>query len=260
LRLATEARLPEKVATTWGLLGGTWLLGDAPAPEAVARLRELLDASTGDRLGELELTWRLGVFLMRAGDLDEGRDLIGGAEGSIEELGAASISRNLRWWMATWVDPWLLDAAAWEADLWSRFGDPLDPACEDPAVAVSLAAALCEQGGFEEAQRLTSATAHLSAHGEVMEKVIWNGARARALARLGEPEEADRLSSVAVAMTDDTDRLDMQGEAAWHRADVLRALGRHDEADGALRVGIAAFDRKGFGPSADKLRGLLGST
>jgi hypothetical protein len=60
-------------------------------------------------------------------------------------------------------------------------------------------------------------------------------------------------------MAAQTDRLDVQGDVAWHRADVLHALGRNQEADEALRVGIDAFERKGFGPSADKLRGLLSS-
>jgi len=75
--------------------------------------------------------------------------------------------------------------------------------------------------------------------------------------RLERQEEADRLSAHAVAMAEHIDRLDVRGDVAWHRADVLRALGRGGEADEALRVGIEAFERKGFGPSAEMLRGLL---
>ena len=71
------------------------------------------------------------------------------------------------------------------------------------------------------------------------------------------PDEAVEAEAHAVAMTDDIDRLDVRGDVSWHRADVLRTLGRGGEADEALRVGIEAFERNGFGPSAEMLRGLL---
>jgi tetratricopeptide (TPR) repeat protein len=257
LQVASEAHLPADASAARGLLAGTWLLGITPAPEAARRLRELLTGTGGDRYAELELTWRLGVFLARAGDLDGSRPLIDSATRWVEDLGASSVGQNFSWWVATWVDPWHLDPASWEADLRFRFGDPFDPSA--PPVAHALAVALCEQGRFDEADRLTSLTTDVARSADVSIACGWRGAHARVLARLGLGEEADQLSSEAVAMAAQTDRLDVQGEVAWHRADVLRALGRNEEADGALRVGIDAFDRKGFGPSADKLRGLLTS-
>jgi hypothetical protein len=260
LDVASEGRLPLEASVARGLLAGTWLLGETPAPEAVGRLGELLDASALDRVAELELTWRLGVFLIRAGEIGEGERLVGVAGRWVEDLGAASVGINFDWWIATWVDPWVLDPASWEADLRGRFGDPVDPACPNRTVAPALAVAQCEQGKFGEAERLTSATADLAGNGDVSIAATWHGARARALARLGRREEADRLSAHAVAMTADIDRLDVRGDVAWHRADVLRALGRGGEADETLQVGIEAFERKGFGPSAEKLRGLLGPT
>jgi tetratricopeptide (TPR) repeat protein len=260
LDVASAGGLPLEASVARGLLAGTWLLGETPAPEAVRRLGELLSASALDRVAELELTWRLGVFLVRAGEIGEGGSLVGIARGWVEDLGTATIGINFDWWVATWVDPWVLDPASWEADLRGRFGDPVDPACPNRTVAPALAVAQCEQGKFGEAERLTSATADLAGNGDVSVAATWHGARARALARLGRQEEADRLSARAVAMTDDIDRLDVRGDISWHRADVLRALGRGGEADDSLRMGIEAFERKGFGPSADKLRGLLGLT
>jgi tetratricopeptide (TPR) repeat protein len=88
-------------------------------------------------------------------------------------------------------------------------------------------------------------------------QVGWRSERARALARRGELHEAERLAREAVALSEPTDSLDFEGEAAFALAEVLRFAGRIDEAAEAAGQALAAWERKGIVGYVERARALL---
>ena len=77
------------------------------------------------------------------------------------------------------------------------------------------------------------------------------------LARRGEAEEALRLSAEAVDWARRTDGLPFLADTLFTRAEVLRLLGRHDEARPVLEEALAVYERKGIVPSIRRTRDAL---
>jgi len=65
------------------------------------------------------------------------------------------------------------------------------------------------------------------------------------LARRGEHAEAERLAREAVAICDETDMLDQQGDAYADLAEVLSLADKTDEAAVALEQALDRYERKG---------------
>ena len=66
-----------------------------------------------------------------------------------------------------------------------------------------------------------------------------------------------RLSAEAVERAGQTDSLQMIGDCLSDRAEVLRLLGRRDEARPFLEEALAVYERKGIVPSIERVRVLL---
>jgi tetratricopeptide (TPR) repeat protein len=69
--------------------------------------------------------------------------------------------------------------------------------------------------------------------------------RAKVLARRGEHVEAERLAREAVAICDETDMLDQQGDAYADLAEALLLADKTDEAAAALEQALERYERKG---------------
>jgi tetratricopeptide (TPR) repeat protein len=80
---------------------------------------------------------------------------------------------------------------------------------------------------------------------QVGAQIKWRSIRATALAATGEHDLAERLSSEAVELTRPWDQLDSTAETLGDRADVLRRLGRVEEAVGNAREALALYQAKG---------------
>ena len=75
--------------------------------------------------------------------------------------------------------------------------------------------------------------------------MLWRQVRAKLLARRGEHAEAERLGREAVAICDDTEMLDQQGDAYADLVEVLQLGGKTDEAAAALEQALDRYERKG---------------
>jgi hypothetical protein len=64
-------------------------------------------------------------------------------------------------------------------------------------------------------------------------------------ARRGEQADAERLAREAVAICDDTEMLDRQGDAYGDLAEVLVLADRTDEAIPVLKEALERYERKG---------------
>ena len=87
--------------------------------------------------------------------------------------------------------------------------------------------------------------------------MLWRQVRAKVHARRGEHADAERLAREAVAICDETELLDQQGDAYADLAEVLLLTGKPDEAAAALEQALERYERKGNLVSAQRMRDRL---
>lgn len=124
------------------------------------------------------------------------------------------------------------------------------------AVAM-LGEALYRQGRDDEAMLATIASESATAEDDVASQMAWRGVRAKILARRGDYREAERLARKGAAFADETDLLNMSGDAHLDLAVVLAATGRTEEATEELGRALGLYERKGNLVSARRARSVL---
>ena len=88
--------------------------------------------------------------------------------------------------------------------------------------------------------------------------VRWDAVRARAVARLGDTAEAERLARRSVERAWATDYEELRGLSQVALAEILQGSGRTEEAAAALRKAVAVYEAKGNVVSAGITRKKLG--
>ncbi len=111
--------------------------------------------------------------------------------------------------------------------------------------ALELGRSLCALGRYEEAEPL----AHLGRDVDTtkqdgMVQTLWRQVLALVHAHRGEHAEAEALAREAVAITEPTDALNVQGDALCDLAEVLHAAGQRDEAAATLTQALERYERK----------------
>ncbi len=123
--------------------------------------------------------------------------------------------------------------------------------------AGNLAQALYALDRLDEADAWAGRAAELGASDDAFTQMLWRQVRAKVLARRGETSEAERLARQAVAIGEETDMLDAQGDAYADLAEVLLLAGQPDEAAAALEQALERYERKGNLVSAGHARARL---
>jgi tetratricopeptide (TPR) repeat protein len=125
-----------------------------------------------------------------------------------------------------------------------------------------LAEALYADGRLDEAHASANRAEELGSSDDPVTQLRWRAVRAKVLARRGEHAEAERIAREAVALSDETDQLDMQGDAYADLAEVLVLADRPEEATEALEQALARYERKEdlvkAGRARDRLAALRG--
>jgi tetratricopeptide (TPR) repeat protein len=234
--------------------------GLTPAGEAIDRIQTLLRGHEDDpmlrsQMGrhQAELEAMRGRFSEARSLLDEGTE-VARQLGLIMELGAG-FQRS-----AGRVASFAGDLQAAEAALrqgletLERIGD----VGHGVSVAADLALVLLEMDGRErEVLALADANAPLMIEDDVDAVVRWYAARARAVARLGDGAEAERLARRSVERALATDYEDLRGLSQVALAEILQRSGRTEEAAEALRKAVAVHEAKGNVVSAAAARQKL---
>jgi ATP/maltotriose-dependent transcriptional regulator MalT len=115
------------------------------------------------------------------------------------------------------------------------------------------------QGRVREADELCQDAAGAAPTDDIFTQVIWRGVRARILAAEGRCDQAEALAREAVALVKPTDYLSLHGDAMLDLAEVLRACGRTDDSDRAVRTGLSLYENKGNAIGAARARALIRS-
>jgi tetratricopeptide (TPR) repeat protein len=88
--------------------------------------------------------------------------------------------------------------------------------------------------------------------------VTWRYARATALDGQGDAPAAEAFARESVAYAEESDFVNVYGDALLVLATILRRGGRHDEAVPLLQRAVEVFERKEHAVGAARARTLLG--
>jgi tetratricopeptide (TPR) repeat protein len=233
-------------------------LGPTPVEEGLRRCEGILAEARGDPALEAVAIAMIGALKAQLGSFAEARANCRRSWAIGEEFG-------LKAWLAAlplYSGPIELlagDAEAAEREL-RRGYEALREMGELGRLsteAAFLAQALFAQGRYDEAERLTGVSADAATADDAFSQIAWRGTRSKTLARRGELAQAELLAREAVALAEETDGLNLHGDALLDLAAALRTAGRLTQAAAAADRALALFERKGNLVSAARARAAL---
>ncbi len=231
------------------------MLGPTPAPEAGARCEQLLaDAERDPILAPTVLSVLANIHAMQ-GRMEKADDLLARWRLAVSELGESIWLFAINFGFFTLVD----DPIATERELrpgyeaLKRIGEQ----SHFSSVAGLLSRAMCAQGRYEEAERLSRESEEAARANDIHSHILWRTTRAQVFAQRGELGAAELLAREAVAFAAESDFLDSHGDALVSFAEVLRIAGRPQEAATALEQARRLYEQKGNILSAKRARSQL---
>jgi class 3 adenylate cyclase/tetratricopeptide (TPR) repeat protein len=229
--------------------------GTTPASELLAWLDENEPPHGRDHFLR---AYRAGALAM-LGRFGEARAILAETRAELTERGGGILLANILAGESLWVELWAGDPAAaaeFGAEGW-RLYEELGEQTFLPAVAGNLAQALYGLDRLDEADAWAGRAAELGPTDDAWKEKLWRQVRAKVLARRGEHAEAERLAREAVAISEETDFLDGQGDACADLGEVLVLAGKPDEAATALEQALDRYERKGNVVSAQRVHARL---
>ena len=229
------------------LLGLALNFGPRPVDEAIARLDALTAEDTGDRAAEANSACWLGwLESMRANfDLARAhveraraifRDL-GLTSGVVDSCGRATGGIELLAGSPEVAERSLRDACALLQELHNK-----------PVLATrgaELAAALYEQGRYDEAAEWVRVARESAGDDDLDAALTRQPVEAKLLARLGDARDAEQLARATVSLVERTDALNRHADALVALAEILELAGSEDEGREYLKQALALYERKG---------------
>jgi predicted ATPase/class 3 adenylate cyclase len=234
------------------------LLGPARVEDALRRCEDILAAARGDPALEAVSLATIGHLQAMLGRFDEARASARHSRAIGEEFGLTSWLAALPLYSGP-IELLAGEPGAAERELRAGYdaliemGDLGRLSTE----AAFLAQALYAQGRYEEAEYLTGVCEGATTPDDVLSQIAWRSVRAKALAQERELQQAELLAQEAVALAQETDGLDLHGDALLDLAEVLRASGRPSDAVAAAERALSLYERKGNLVSAARARAAL---
>jgi tetratricopeptide (TPR) repeat protein len=190
--------------------------------------------------------YRAGALAM-LGRFDEARAILAEARAELAEQGGGVGLANITAFESSFVEFWADDPAAAAEFVAAGLAmhEELGELSFLPGAAAYLAQALCALDRLDEADAWAGHAIQLGASDDAPVQMLWRQARAKVFARRGEHAEAERLALEAVAISERTDLLNMQGDANADLAEVLLLGGKADETIAALGQALERYERKG---------------
>jgi tetratricopeptide (TPR) repeat protein len=253
--LAGDAALVDDAIST---LCAIVAFGPTHVEDAEREARMLLERSTGI-VAETAAYRTLGRLAAIRGDYEEARELIRRGREPLRDAGLEL------WHAASSLPAAFVEAHAgdYEAvvriyeDGFARL-DELGEHAFASTIAADLGMALLQLGREDEAEGWFRRARELGPSGDIATVTTADIGEGLLHARRGDLDEAERLVRSGLAHAESTDFWEFQTRANEVLAEVLHLRGRDDEARAALTAALAAYDAKGAGVAAERVRALLG--
>jgi tetratricopeptide (TPR) repeat protein len=255
LEIARRAGLRPQAAWAAGWLVSALARGPTPVGEAIRRAEQVHADFPEARPGQSHVA----LLYAAAGRDDDAEEAIERERRALIDFGQrtlhAAMSTN-----AGWVALLAGEPERAEHDL--RAGAAVLEAAGESArmstVTAVLAEVLYRLGRDDEAEEWTRRSEQTSSPEDVGSQALWRSTRAKLLARRGERDQALQLSSEALDWTRrSNEALFLIGDCLSNHAEVLRLLGRDDEARLFLEEALAVYERKGIIPGIQRTRAQL---
>jgi class 3 adenylate cyclase len=247
-RAAVHARQAgHAFAGSLGWRAGGRFFGTTPVSELLAWLDENEPQAGRDHFLR---AYRAGALAM-LGRFDEARTILAETRAELAERGGGVLLANITAGESVWVELWAGNPAAaaeFGAEGW-RLCEELGERSWMPGKAGDLAEALYALDRLDEADAWAGRAAELDTSASAWK---WRQVKAKVLARRGEHAEGERLAREAVAIVEEKDSLDRQGDAYADLAEVLALAGKPDEAASALEQALERYERKESRVSAQR--------
>jgi tetratricopeptide (TPR) repeat protein len=235
-------------------LGAWGVIGPSSVDQALTAQRRLRAMADGP-MEQAAVAHMEGLLRGMRGEFEEARRLIREARARAADFGGDMTG------VPTARDEALVERYAGDATAVER---TLRPACDALRAAGDvgflsllvgeLADALYELGRYREAAEANQESERATQPADVAAEVVWRRVRAKLLAREGNYEAAVSLAREAIAWAETTDVLEMVGDAYRDLSEVERLGGRPEKAASALQRALAAYERKGLVPMAERTR------
>jgi class 3 adenylate cyclase/tetratricopeptide (TPR) repeat protein len=234
--------VPERIVMWRALL---LEMGTTPVPDVLTWLDENEPPAGRD----IFLRSHRSMTLAMLGRVDEARTILAETRAELAKRGVGARAAGITAFDSVQVELWAGDPAA-AAEFGAEGCRQLDELGEQGLGMLSAAAGLLAQALYaldrlDEADTWADRGAELGASDGLSTQMLWRQVRAKVLARRGEQAEAERLAREAVAIGENTDMLNVQGDAHADLAEVLMLNGKSSEAVAALEQALERYQRKG---------------
>jgi tetratricopeptide (TPR) repeat protein len=232
---------------------GCWHLGSMPVEDALPRVEEILRRPGVSRNLRRRTLHGRARFTAMLGRFDEARIDLAEAEELERGLGVSRTSHTGE------VELLARDYAAAEAHLRIMY-DELLAANDLGHLATAshlLADAVLGQGRLDDAIALTAGVDGLTVPEDIDARSGWRRVRAKALARLGQTDEATQLARESVAIAEETEYFDVLVQSVTALGEVLLVAESHEAAP-VLRKALEMHEQKGNLVEAAWIRQVLG--
>ncbi len=231
------------------------MLGPTPAADAANRCEALLVEVSGDPILEPTVLSVLGNARAMQGKLDEAHQLLERWRRVVAEFGDSIWLFGINFGMVALAD----DPVAAEQELLPGYEalGRLGEKSHFSSVTGLLARALCAQGRYDEAQRLTHESEEAARPNDIHSHILWRTTRAQVLAHQGELESAEALALEAVGFAAESDFLDSHADALMVLAELRVQAGRKKDAIAHAEDAIRLYEQKGNLLSAERARSRL---
>ena len=236
-------------------LASSALWGPVPVEDAIERCEEILECTQANSLVQANCHIRLAGLEGMRGRFGEARERVARARAMLTEFGLTYFLAHSRD-VAALVETLAGNPVGAEAELRASH-DELREMGEKMFLAENaalLAQALYAQGRYDEAERFVRVSEEASSRAQ---KAYWGPVRAKLLARRGDAEAAEVLARESVTIWAERDLLLWHGYALIDLAEVLRLVGRAQEATPVVEEAIELFKRKGIIPAIEAAQALL---
>jgi tetratricopeptide (TPR) repeat protein len=238
---------------------GTALFGPLPVDEGISRAEAALEHPS--KLLRAAALRTLAVLRAMEGGQAEARRLVAENKQLLNDLGLRYLAASAATEHGS-AEMLLGDLAVAEQELRDGYGvlEEMGETSGLSTVSALLAASLAAQGKAQEALRFADLSEESAAGVDLQTLIPARRARARALAALGQLEEAEAVARHAVELAQGTDWLNLHADARMSLAYVLMLASKVSEAATAANIALQLYEQKGNVVSAQRARTALAET